>query len=271
MTSGEGRMSLSRVERLRRVIEVCKSVEERGLDPFLVNVDDVIFVIKEHLLSLNRESTEELCLDAEAVCRMASVVHAQGEWVRRRSSTLYKDPFILEERVRTLSKEQLIKAFLTAWRPIVELEQLSPHVLEEAVKYWRNLLPLGERWKEEAVKLIEVEPIGYEELVKQRLLSEEAFSKGLKDLYEELKLRTKGGKLPYWDFICANTYEETVRRAYLTSFLVTYDYAELEGRSLEDDIYLRPRDVPKEPIESQRISLPISISVERWIKWRDER
>ena len=30
---------------LRRLIDLCKSVEERGLDPFLVDVEDVINIV----------------------------------------------------------------------------------------------------------------------------------------------------------------------------------------------------------------------------------
>jgi len=35
-------------EELQRIIDMCKSVEEHGLDPFLLNVEDVITIIQEY-------------------------------------------------------------------------------------------------------------------------------------------------------------------------------------------------------------------------------
>ena len=59
-------------ERLQRVIELCKSVEERGVDPFAVNVDDIIATLHKYFPEW--ESAEELALDAEAVQYLASVI-----------------------------------------------------------------------------------------------------------------------------------------------------------------------------------------------------
>ena len=35
-------------ERLQRIIDLCKSVEQRSLDAFIVDVDDVIVVVREY-------------------------------------------------------------------------------------------------------------------------------------------------------------------------------------------------------------------------------
>jgi len=35
-------------EHLQRIIDLCKSVEERGIDPFLVDVNDVMTVVREY-------------------------------------------------------------------------------------------------------------------------------------------------------------------------------------------------------------------------------
>lgn len=96
-------------ENLQRVIDMCKSVEERGLDPFLVDVEDVIAIVRKYFPEW--ESIDELSLDAEAINRLASVIKLQSDWVRHRSTSLYTDPFLLEEKLRKLSRESLARAF----------------------------------------------------------------------------------------------------------------------------------------------------------------
>ncbi len=223
-------------ERLKRIIDLCKSVEEKGLDPFIVDVDDIITVVREHFPDW--EHPEEFCLDAEAINRVASVIKLQSDWVKHRSTSLYTDPFLLDEKIRELSKEEIATHFLKVWHPIVELEQLSPSSLKEATKYWQDLLPLSERWLKTDYLKTETEAVTAEELIKQRILAETAFSEELEGFWEELKQRVgKDGKIRYWDFIGADEYPETLRRAYMASFLLTYGYATLEVYRLEEEVH----------------------------------
>jgi len=253
------------------VIDLCRSVEERGLDPFLVDVDEIINVVREYFPEW--KSPEELCLDSEAIRRIASVIKAQSKWVKHRSTSLYTDPFLLEDKIRRLSEEQIVEIFLKAWRPIVELEQISPHSLMEAVKYWRNLLPLSERWAEVGAEIVKTGDVTREELIRQRVLSEETFSEELERLWEELRKRIgENGKIKYWDFVGAETYEETVRRAYLTSFLVTYGYATFEIYPLEEEVYIKPFEKPVSLLKKKNVtSIPISLSLEEWMKWKENK
>jgi len=71
-------------------------------------------------------------LDSEAINRLASVIRLQSDWIRHRSTSLYTDPFLIEEKLRKLSRESLARLFLNAWHPIIELEQVSSHSLIEA-------------------------------------------------------------------------------------------------------------------------------------------
>jgi len=258
-------------EHLQRIIDLCKSVEERSLDPFLVDVNDVIEIIREYFPEW--ESLDEFSLDAEAVNRLASVIKLQSDWVRHRSTSLYTDPFLLEEKLRKLSRESLARLFLDAWHPIVELEQISPHSLTEAIKYWQSLLPLNERWLKIASLKTEMGAATREELIRQRILAEKAFSQELEALWQELKERVGSvGKIEYWDFVGADTYEETVRRAYMTSFLVTYGYATFEVHRLEEEIFIKPYEKPISMLgNKQAVSIPISVSVEEWKRWRESR
>ena len=258
-------------EKLQRIIEMCASVEERSLDPFLMDVDEVISVIKEYFPEW--ELPEDLCLDAETIHHLASVIKLQSEWVKHRSTSLYTDPFLLEEKLTRISKEEIVNIFVKAWHPTVELEQISIHSLAEAIKYWKSLLPLNERWKQLFPEEIEAGVATREDLISQRIIRDTAFSEELEKFWHKLKgeVEEKGenGKIRYWNFIGAETYEETVHKAFMTSFLVTYGYATLEIYPLEEEMFIKPYEKPLTKIgEKQLVSIPIAITAEDWMKWK---
>jgi len=269
--SFKGKKKKLGVDHLQRIIDLCKSVEERGLDPFLVDVNDLITIVREFFPEW--DSMEELNLDAETINRLASVIRLQSDWVKHRSTSLYTDPFLLEEKLRKLSREDLANVFLKAWHPIVEMEQISPHSLSEAIKYWQSLLPLNERWMKTTLMKTDLGATTREELIRQSIMAEKAFTEELEMLWHELRRKVgKSKKIPYWNFVSADTYEETVRRAYLTSFLVTYGYATFEVHRLEEEIFIVPFDEPRSLIgKKQAVSVPISVSVEEWRHWRESR
>jgi len=258
-------------EKLQRIIEMCKSVEDRSLDPFLIDVDEVISTVREYFPEW--EIPEDLCLDAETIHRLASVIKLQSEWVKHRSTSLYTDPFLLEEKLTRIGKEEIVETFVNAWHPIVEFEQISLHSLAEALRYWESLLPLKERWKEFPPAELERSLATREELIRQRILRDKAFSEELENFWQELKNKVveKGEnmKIRYWDFVGAETYEETVQRAFMTSFLVTYGYATLEIHPLEEEIFIKPYEEPIAKVgKEQLVSIPIAVSAEDWIKWK---
>jgi len=258
-------------EKLQRIIEMCKSVEDRSLDPFLIDVDEVISTVREYFPEW--EIPEDLCLDAETIHRLASVIKLQSEWVKHRSTSLYTDPFLLEEKLTRIGKEEIVETFVNAWHPIVEFEQISLHSLAEALRYWESLLPLKERWKEFPPAELERSLATREELIRQRILRDKAFSEELENFWQELKNKVveKGEnmKIRYWDFVGAETYEETVQRAFMTSFLVTYGYATLEIHPLEEEIFIKPYEKQTANIgKKQLVSIPIAVSAEDWMKWK---
>ncbi|MDH5482851.1 MAG: hypothetical protein OEY22_08235 [Candidatus Bathyarchaeota archaeon] len=258
-------------EKLQRIIDMCKSIENRSLDPFLVDVDEIIDTIKEYFPEW--EIPEDLCLDAETIHRLASVIRLQSEWVKHRSTSLYTDPFLIEEKLERMSKEEIVEIFTSAWCPIVEFEQISLHSLAEAIRYWESLLPLKDRWKEFLPVEVETGLATREELVQQRILRDKAFSEELENFWQELTMRTEemgeNGKIHYWDFVGAETYEETVHRAFMASFLVTYGYATLEIHLLEEENFIRPCEKPITKIgEKQLVSIAIPITTENWMKWK---
>jgi len=258
-------------EKLQRIIETCKSVEDRSLDPFLIDVDDIISTVKEYFPEW--EIPDDLCLDAETIHRLASVIKLQSEWVKHRSTSLYTDPFLLEEKLTRLGKEEIVEAFVNAWHPIVEFEQISLHSLAEAFRYWESLLPLKERWKEFPPAEFERSLATREELIRERILRDKAFSEEIENFWQELKnqvaMKGEEGKIRYWDFVGAETYDETVHKAFMISFLVTYGYATLEIHPLEEEIFIKPYDKQTARIgKKQLVSIPIAVSAEDWMKWK---
>lgn len=258
-------------EKLTRIIETCKSVEERSLDPFLIDVNENINTIKEYFSEWT--IPEDLCLDAETIHGLATVIKLQSEWVKHRSTSLYTDPFLLEEKLISLPKEQIIQTFVQAWHPTIELEQISLHSLAEAITYWMNLLPMNERWKENPPEEVATGSATREELVQQRILRDRAFSEELESFWQELKTcvgeKGENGRIRYWNFVGAETYEETVQRAFMTSFLITYGYATLEVYPLEEEMFIKPQEKPATKIsKEQLVSIPIPVSVEDWTRWK---
>jgi hypothetical protein len=258
-------------ERIQRVIELCRSVEDKGIDPFAVNVDDIIVTLQKYFNEWN--SPEELTLDAEAIQHLASVIQNQGDWVKHRSTSLYTDPFLLEEKIKRLSKEELAVLFMKAWNPIIEQEQLTIPSLAEAMKYWNELAPIDERWQKFGSMQVEAGSTTHEELVRLKILAEKTFMEELETFWKEL-LQKVGAeeKILYWDFIGADTFKETLDRAYMTSFLVTYGYATLELVPLEEEVFIKPfTEVHSELVEARMVSVPISVSYKEWMKWKENQ
>ena len=236
-----------------------------------MDVDDIIATL--HKCFPEWESPEELSLDAEAVQYLASVIQNQGDWVKHRSTSLYTDPFLLEEKIQRLDKEELVTLFATVWNPIIELEQLSIHSLAEAMKYWNDLAPIDERWQKFVPQQVAAGATTREELVRLRILAEKTFREELDAFWIELKQRVdENGKTHYWNFVGAVTYQETLDRAYMTSFLVTYGYATLELHPLEEEVFIKPFGKPRAELADNRmVSVPISVSHEEWTRWKEEK
>jgi hypothetical protein len=258
-------------EKLERIIEMCLAIENHAVEPFTLNVDEIIKIVHEYFP--NWENPDELKLDAEALHHLASVIKMQSEWVKQRSNSLYTDPFLLEEKIRQTSKQGMVDVFLGAWSPIIEFEHLSLHSLAQGLLYWAALAPMGDRWKDIDVSEVAMGSVSRDELVKQRVLGDREFSEELECYWQELKNKTAeksvDGKIAYWDFIGSDTYDETVQRAFLTSFLITYGYATLEIDRLEETVFILPFDKPRKgALTEQSTSVALAVSVEDWQKWK---
>ena len=258
-------------EKLERIIEMCVAIENRTAEPFTLNIDQIIQVIREYFP--NWKHPDELRLDAEALHHLATVIKIQSEWIKQRSNALYTDPFLLEEKINLISKEQIVDVFQHAWKPLVEFEQISLNIISQGLLYWDAMTPIGDRWKELQAIQVANQTTTRDELIKQRVLSDKEFSEELDSFWQELKKcgANKGAddKIGYWEFIGADSFGETVQRAYLTSFLVTYGYATLEIDRLEETVFIVPYQKQRDALLTQQsTSVPIAVSCEDWQKWK---
>ncbi|RJS87595.1 hypothetical protein CW701_00025 [Candidatus Bathyarchaeota archaeon] len=251
---------MSRREELEAVIELCRAAAEGEIDPFTVDVDYVLSVIRKHYGEA--ESLEELCLDASALKGLALVLERQSQWIRHQSTTLYRDPFLLTRRLMEMDIRAIAEAFMKSWHPIVELEQATADTLLNALKYWEGLLPLEER-----LRALEIEERGVGELSRAEaealgILAPGGFDEALREMWRELMER---GAIDYWDWIGAESFDETLRRAFLTAYLINEGYAILEMDRYREHLTLKPVERPRG--EERRHSLPVMVDEEEWMRW----
>ena len=91
-----------------------------------------------------------------------------------------------------------------------------------------------------------------------RVHEEKAFSRRLEELRQEMRERAgENRKIDYWTFVKSANFVQTVLRAQMTSFLVSYGMALLEKTG--EKMTLIPQDPPFLSAKGSPLSLPIPI------------
>ncbi|MFQ5838838.1 MAG: hypothetical protein ACE5HJ_08690 [Thermoplasmata archaeon] len=204
---------------LQHILDACRGVEERRTNPFLLDVSQALRVVSSHFPSW--ESVEDLYLDARVLNAISRVLQLQEARLRYEAGLFFADPDAVADKARRMATRSLAGIFLSAWHPVVELQQVTEGVMQRAMTYWEEIRPREVEEVEPAG-----EPIEYreEDLAAMGILSKEGFLKDLGDLWEELKA---SGPQDYWSFVRRGDFQEMVGRAYGVSFLVSYGYAEV--------------------------------------------
>jgi len=218
------------------VIELCRDVESSSANPFEVDIREKILILKQRLPEL--KFLDELLVDAEAMLELAQIVKLQDEWLKTRASSLYIDPLLIQLKVKLLPKEALSEALIKSWHPVAQIDQLSPRGLEKAFVYWRELIPISERFKDQfGTYGVGPGQVEYADLVSLGVFSREQFESNLSGLHEELIRRSNGDWVDYREFINAEDFETKVRRAYLLAFLISEGRALLKTEPLSGKIW----------------------------------
>ena len=180
-----------------------------------------------------------MLMDSEAMQQLVGIVKLQDQWIKHRASSLYIDPLLLELKIRLLTREDLAGSLVKCWHPVAQVDQLTPRGLEKAFIYWRDLVPMSERFKDEFGNFGAVPgQLDFEELQSLSMFTKEQFESQLNNLFTELEKRAKEGELDYREFIEAKTFEEKAVRAYLVAFLVTEGRANIRTDPLTEEIFI---------------------------------
>ncbi|MEM3571909.1 MAG: hypothetical protein QW589_08300 [Candidatus Bathyarchaeia archaeon] len=243
---------------LKNVIKTCEDVLNRKFNPFLLDVGFSLEILKKYFPLW--KNWKDYCLDVNAINKLSMVINLQDSQLKLESSNFYVNSEFLIEKFHKLSIEKIAKIFLKSWYPIVEIEIINSRILEEAIAYWKNLLPIKERWRiRKPVEFLMPNHGEIKELEKIEIISKE-FIKELESLWNEMIEKNKTGKIDYWNFIQCKEYSKTIERAYLISFLVTYGYADLLEKN--GKLFLIPKE---KQARAKRgfVSIPISIEREK--------
>ena len=252
-----------KTEDLLRVIELCRGVDRRNVDPFQVDITESLEKLK--VLLPEWEKLNDLLLDAKALKEIAQIVRLQRDWVSRRASTLYIDPVLVELKIRLASVDQLAEILNNNYHPIAGIDQISRSRFSQAVEYWNQLPSIADRPSGlGGVDHGLSDPVDLDELRELKVLSDEDFSQQLDRLLLELKKRCPpGDRIDYWSFIRTEEFSTSVVRAYLISFLISEGSVQLESDTLSETIFLSP--IPEDASErGLRRSVVVSIDHGTW-------
>jgi hypothetical protein len=167
---------------------------------------------------------------------------------------------MVKQKIGSMSREQLAELFLLSWHPVVELEQLTDASTKEAIDYWQQMLSFFERRRRLAAGPFQTPgSVDSPELAKMKVLEEKAFTKRLEELRMEMKEKAGEDKrIEYWSFVKTSHFAQTVLRAQMVSFLISYGMAGLDRKKM----FLIPRDPPFASRQGSPLSYPIIITQE---------
>jgi hypothetical protein len=254
-------------DELEGVISLCRAVQAGSVEPFAVDIDYMLEVIRRYYPET--DNLQDFCTDAAAIKGLSEVLVSQNTWIQHQSTTLYKDPFLLNQQILKMDISAIADSFLRSWHTMVQMEQLSAKTLAGSLGYWTDLIPLAERWKESNVDLVDAGTATIDEARALGYLPNEGFAEIIEGFWRELDARVgRGGRIDYWSWIGSDRYEETVKRAYLTVFLVSYGYANIKVDRLQESIEIIHNVEPRPDPGQAKVSIPTLVDYEEWKLWR---
>lgn len=218
---------------------MCQTIQSSSVNPFEVDIREKLLMLKKHLPEWTL--IDVMLKDSEALQQLVQIVKLQDQWIKHRASSLYIDPLLLELKIRLLTRDDLADSFVKCWHPTAQVDQLTARGLEKAFTYWRELVPMSERFKADFGNYaIAPGQMNFEELQSLNIFSKKEFESRLNELHDELVEVSANGEVDYRAFVRAETFEETAVRAYLIAFVVTEGRANVRIDPLSEEIFLSP-------------------------------
>ena len=242
---------------LKEIVETCDAISERRFNPFFLDVKLGVDTLRNYFPYWER--FEDHCLDAHTLNRLSEVVRLQNTQLKFQSSALYADPEFIGRKIEQMSEKRLAEVFLQSWHPLTELEQLTQEVVSDALGYWNALLPIAERWKKREYERGKGPEKADSSTLDGLGIHGEEFSMQLTSLWNELleQYGSEQRRIDYWQFVKGQSHAQTVQRAYIVSFLVTYGYAKLSVE--QNNLALIPLENPTKKAIAGAVSFPIPI------------
>ncbi|MEM3044607.1 MAG: hypothetical protein QXV77_03830 [Candidatus Bathyarchaeia archaeon] len=247
------RLSKGRRE-IREIIETCKAVEERRLNPFFIDIGNAIEILR--LYYPLWRSLEDFSMDAEVLKGLSRVLALQNSQLLYRSTRLYADPEIISSRLKRLTTAKLAEIFLRAFHPAIEMEQITGLIVLDALSYWGQMTPYS--WRSRSISLGGgPRSLSMEEAEAMGISGRKGFHEELEEIEAELRAACLKGYVEYSRFIRLNAqgWAEMVERAYLLSFLLNSGTASLK-RDEEGKLWLW---IPSRDYRGEVESVPIPV------------
>ncbi|MEM1517837.1 MAG: hypothetical protein QXI27_00690 [Nitrososphaerota archaeon] len=235
-------------QELMKFISILDNIANQRIEPFTVDIrsllDKLRAIIEKH------KDTETIILDAETLYRISIVLGVQQKWIKERASSLFVDSSVIFAKVISSTSEDLVRAFLAAWRPIVRIMQVSIPLL---LRGYEHFISLPTRASASELGLDRME---YPDKFPYEFEEENIMEDKLDQMRRELQSRYPEW-IDYWEFIKSNDLSVKFERAYLLSFLISRGEVEVKISPIDNKIMLRSSE--KKNVEDRKISLVINI------------
>jgi len=248
----ERRITLAK-EELMRIIEMCETIEKSGIDPFSVNIKELLRKLRNILETAG--NLDVVVLDAETMYRISVIIALQHRWLIERAGNLFIDPQVIATRIVAADNKTLALALARSWRPIVSGEQLTKKMMLDGMEYFLMLPPRGLRRGREATAVSETPETG--DVKNSMFMETEILEQKMQELHRELLEERNGEEIDYWYFLSKQGDEKAVERAYVLSFLISEGYADLRRNPITGEIKIIPYHAKKKRESPASIAIAI--------------
>lgn len=216
---------------LRELLVELVETEKASPDPFSINVRSFLEKLSE-VFPLLRD--EDLPIDAEILSKIADIIGEQEEWLTTRTSLLALGQLVALIKIRSFESAELARDFVNAWRPIVEMEQVTFTDILRSLSYLDDrmifrLVP--ERSELQRFSEKDLEELGLASKV------------NLKDFIRRMEVRIseileERSYIEYGEIVRGRTLVETYLNAYAVAYLSTRGSFGIAYDPIKDKYYI---------------------------------